>query len=51
MAYVSGLQIGEINGVKVLQHDLFTNDVVYAEVAFDMCLLKKEHLQLVPLFW
>ena len=32
----SGLQIGEINGVKVLQHDLFTNDVVYAEVVFDM---------------
>ncbi|XP_038990111.1 presequence protease 1, chloroplastic/mitochondrial-like isoform X4 [Phoenix dactylifera] len=43
-------EIGEINGVKVLQHDLFTNDVVYAEIVFDMSLLKKEHLQLVPLF-
>ncbi|KAG1366609.1 putative Presequence protease 2, chloroplastic/mitochondrial [Cocos nucifera] len=43
-------EIGEINGVKVLQHDLFTNDVVYAEVVFDMSFLKKEHLQLVPLF-
>ncbi|KAJ8471823.1 hypothetical protein OPV22_026166 [Ensete ventricosum] len=43
-------EIGEINGVKVLQHDLFTNDVVYSEVVFDMSLLKKELLQLVPLF-
>lgn len=43
-------EIGEINGVKVLQHDLFTNDVIYSEVVFDMSSLKKEQLQLVPLF-
>ncbi|KAJ0981481.1 hypothetical protein J5N97_009736 [Dioscorea zingiberensis] len=43
-------EIGEINGVKVLQHNLFTNDVLYSEVVFDMSLLKKELLQLVPLF-
>ncbi|XP_042442600.1 presequence protease 2, chloroplastic/mitochondrial-like [Zingiber officinale] len=42
--------IGEINGVKVLQHDLFTNDVLYSEIVFDLSYLKKELLQLVPLF-
>lgn len=45
------LQIGEVNGVNVLRHDLFTNDVVYSEVVFDMSPIKKELLQLVPLFW
>jgi len=50
MAY-EYMQVGEINGVKVLQHDLFTNDVVYSEVVFDMGSMKKEHLQLLPLFW
>ncbi|KAG2654224.1 hypothetical protein PVAP13_1NG489800 [Panicum virgatum] len=44
------IEVGEINGVKVLQHDLFTNDVVYSEVVFDMGSIKKEHLQLLPLF-
>ncbi|XP_074285856.1 presequence protease 2, chloroplastic/mitochondrial-like [Silene latifolia] len=43
-------EIGEINGVPVLQHDLFTNDVVYAEVAFDMSFLEQELLPFVPLF-
>ncbi|XP_042445670.1 presequence protease 1, chloroplastic/mitochondrial-like [Zingiber officinale] len=43
-------EIGEINGVKVLQHDLFTNDVLYSEIVFDLSYLKKELLQLVPLF-
>ncbi|XP_073010433.1 presequence protease 1, chloroplastic/mitochondrial isoform X1 [Typha latifolia] len=43
-------EVVEINGVKCLQHDLFTNDVVYSEVVFDMSFLKKELLQLVPLF-
>ncbi|PKA56112.1 Presequence protease 1, chloroplastic/mitochondrial [Apostasia shenzhenica] len=42
--------IGEVNGIKILHHDLFTNDVIYSEVVFDMSLLKKELLQLVPLF-
>ncbi|KAL3515262.1 hypothetical protein ACH5RR_022164 [Cinchona calisaya] len=43
-------EIGNINGVKVLQHDLFTNDVLYAEVVFNMSSLKQELLPLVPLF-
>lgn len=43
-------EIGDINGVTVLQHDLFTNDVIYAEVVFDMSFLKQELLPLVPLF-
>ncbi|GMJ03521.1 presequence protease 2 [Hibiscus trionum] len=42
--------VGDINGVKVLQHDLFTNDVLYTEVVFDMSSLKQELLPLVPLF-
>nr|KJB77679.1 hypothetical protein B456_012G150300 [Gossypium raimondii] len=43
-------EVGDINGVKVLQHDLFTNDVLYSEVVFDMSSLKQELLPLVPLF-
>ncbi|KAE8711733.1 Presequence protease 2 [Hibiscus syriacus] len=43
-------EVGDINGVKVLQHDLFTNDVLYTEVVFDMSSLKQELLPLVPLF-
>ncbi|CAI9104360.1 OLC1v1003016C2 [Oldenlandia corymbosa var. corymbosa] len=44
------IEVGNVNGVKVLQHDLFTNDVLYAEVVFDMSSLKPELLPLVPLF-
>ncbi|MFQ6648691.1 hypothetical protein Gotur_021445 [Gossypium turneri] len=43
-------EVGDINGVKVLQHDLFTNDVLYSEVVFDISSLKQELLPLVPLF-
>ncbi|OAY39086.1 presequence protease 1, chloroplastic/mitochondrial [Manihot esculenta] len=43
-------EVGDINGVKVLQHDLFTNDVLYAEVVFNMRSLKQELLPLMPLF-
>ncbi|KAK6159361.1 hypothetical protein DH2020_006675 [Rehmannia glutinosa] len=43
-------EVGDINGTKVLQHDLFTNDVLYAEVVFNMSSLKQELLPLVPLF-
>uniref|UniRef100_A0A1J3IA74 Presequence protease 1, chloroplastic/mitochondrial n=1 Tax=Noccaea caerulescens TaxID=107243 RepID=A0A1J3IA74_NOCCA len=43
-------EVGDINGVKVLRHDLFTNDIIYAEVVFDMGSLKHELLPLVPLF-
>ncbi|KAI3809495.1 hypothetical protein L1987_25471 [Smallanthus sonchifolius] len=44
------IEVGDINGVKVLQHELFTNDVLYADLAFDMTSLKPELLPLVPLF-
>ncbi|KAL5541112.1 hypothetical protein UlMin_043398 [Ulmus minor] len=44
------IEVGEIDGVKVLKHDLFTNDVLYTEVVFDMSSLKQELLPLVPLF-
>ncbi|CAA0807546.1 Presequence protease 2-chloroplastic/mitochondrial [Striga hermonthica] len=44
------MEIGDINGVKILQHDLFTNDVLYAEVVFNMSSLKQELLPLLPLF-
>ena len=36
--------------VEVLSHDMFTNDVVYAEFAFDMSAVPKDLLYLVPLF-
>ncbi|KAM1002795.1 hypothetical protein FF1_003167 [Malus domestica] len=42
--------VGDINGVKVLRHDLFTNAVLYIEVVFNMSSLKQELLPLVPLF-
>lgn len=45
------LQVSELKGSTVLRHDLFTNDVLYAEVAFDMRTVKAELLPLVPLFW
>ncbi|XP_057963754.1 presequence protease 1, chloroplastic/mitochondrial-like [Malania oleifera] len=44
------IEVGDVNGVKVLQHELFTNDVLYSEVVFDMSSLKHELLPLVPLF-
>ncbi|RWR92530.1 presequence protease 2, chloroplastic/mitochondrial [Cinnamomum micranthum f. kanehirae] len=44
------IEVGEIGGVKVLQHDLFTNDVLYTEVVFNLRPLKQELLPLVPLF-
>ncbi|CAA6674281.1 unnamed protein product [Spirodela intermedia] len=43
-------EIAKVNGVKVLQHDLFTNDVLYLEVVFDLCHLRQDLLQLIPLF-
>ncbi|KAF8410035.1 hypothetical protein HHK36_002555 [Tetracentron sinense] len=43
-------EVGDINGVTVLQHDLFTNDVLYTEIVFNMSSLKQELLPLVPLF-
>lgn len=42
--------ITQIKGTKVLQHDLFTNDVLYTEAVFDMRPLRSSLLPLVPLF-
>ncbi|BBH09543.1 presequence protease 2 [Prunus dulcis] len=39
-------EVDYINGVKVLQHDLFTNDVLYTDIVFDMSSVKQE---LIPL--
>merc|ERR1712193_361921 len=38
------------NGVKLLSHDMFTNNVVYAELAFDMSSLPAHLVHLLPLF-
>ncbi|CAB4320770.1 unnamed protein product [Prunus armeniaca] len=43
-------EVDYINGVKVLQHDLFTNDVLYTDIVFDMSSVKQELIPLVPLF-
>ncbi|KAK9286762.1 hypothetical protein L1049_015166 [Liquidambar formosana] len=43
-------EVLDINGVKVLQHDLFTNEILYTEVLFNMSSLKQELFPLVPLF-
>jgi Zn-dependent M16 (insulinase) family peptidase len=43
--------VGELKGTTVLWHDLFTNDVLYAEVAFNLRTVKAELLPLIPLFW
>ncbi|KAM1043452.1 hypothetical protein ACFX2J_034508 [Malus domestica] len=40
-----------LNGVKVLQHDFFTNDVLSVDIVFHMGSLKQELLPLVPIFW
>nr|XP_043634383.1 presequence protease 1, chloroplastic/mitochondrial-like [Erigeron canadensis] len=44
------IEVADINGAKVLQHDLPTNDVLYADLAFDSTSLKSELLPLLPLF-
>ncbi|KAL3690174.1 hypothetical protein R1sor_016483 [Riccia sorocarpa] len=44
------ITVGQINGTTVLSHDIFTNDVLYTEVAFDMSTIKADLLPLMPLF-
>ncbi|KAK9287309.1 hypothetical protein L1049_015722 [Liquidambar formosana] len=44
------MEVGDINGTKVLQHKLDTHNVLYTEVVFNMSSLKQELLPLVPLF-
>ncbi|KAJ4840567.1 Presequence protease 1, chloroplastic/mitochondrial [Turnera subulata] len=43
-------EVGDVNGVKVLQHNLFTDDILHSEVVFNMRSLKQELLPLLPLF-
>ena len=43
-------EVTQVQGVTVLQHDLFTNDVLYAEAALDMHPVPAQLLPLVPLF-
>ncbi|KAJ4828817.1 Presequence protease 1, chloroplastic/mitochondrial [Turnera subulata] len=43
-------EVGDINGVKVLQHNLFTDGILHGEVVFSMRSLKQELLPLMPLF-
>lgn len=40
----------ESQGVQLLSHELFTNDVLYMEVALDMKPLPADLLPLMPLF-
>ncbi|EFJ20990.1 hypothetical protein SELMODRAFT_152047 [Selaginella moellendorffii] len=44
------IAIGEMHGATMLRHDIFTNDVLYAEVAFELRTVPSELLPLVPLF-
>ncbi|KAH7422556.1 hypothetical protein KP509_12G014200 [Ceratopteris richardii] len=44
------MDIGDIKGTTVLRHDLFTNDVLYADLAFDMSYIDAELLPLILLF-
>ena len=43
-------EIAQIQGVDVLQHELSTNDVLYAQAALDMHSVPADLLPLVPLF-
>ncbi|MCO5572009.1 hypothetical protein L7F22_025760 [Adiantum nelumboides] len=44
------LDVGDIRGTTVLRHEIFTNDVLYADLAFDMSFVDSKLLPLVPLF-
>eukprot|EP01018_Ginkgo_biloba_P012686 Gb_28266 [translate_table: standard] len=47
---MSTLKMLADEGMKILQRNLFTNDALYAEIAFDMHPLRPDLLRLVPLF-
>lgn len=42
--------VSQLNGATLLQHDLFTNDVLYLEAALDLHPVPAHLLPLVPLF-
>ncbi|KAJ7560363.1 hypothetical protein O6H91_04G126700 [Diphasiastrum complanatum] len=43
-------EVGELCGSTILCHDLFTNDVLYTEVVFDLRTVRSDLLPFVPLF-
>jgi len=42
--------VDESNGATILRHDLFTNDVLYVEAAFELKTVPADLLPLLPLF-
>jgi Zn-dependent M16 (insulinase) family peptidase len=44
------IDIAEHNGAKILYHDLFTNGILYLDLAFNLQVLSQELLPYVPLF-
>ncbi|KAG0504691.1 hypothetical protein M758_N025800 [Ceratodon purpureus] len=44
------IEVGNMKGSTILRHDLFTNEVLYTEVVFDMRTVRADLLPLVPLF-
>lgn len=43
-------EVAEVNGVRTLHHDLFTNGIVYLDVAFNLRTLPQDLLPYFPLF-
>ena len=39
------------SGATILRHDLFTNDVLYVDLAFNMTGLPARLIPYLPLFW
>jgi presequence protease len=44
------IEVAEIEGAKVLHHDLFTNRIAYVDLGFDMSALPQEYLPYISLF-
>eukprot|EP00246_Nothoceros_aenigmaticus_P001222 TRINITY_DN11663_c0_g1_i1.p1 TRINITY_DN11663_c0_g1~~TRINITY_DN11663_c0_g1_i1.p1 ORF type:complete len:1083 (+),score=216.91 TRINITY_DN11663_c0_g1_i1:65-3313(+) len=44
------IAVDHLKEATILRHDLFTNDVLYAEIGFDLRTVKPDLLPLVPLF-
>mmetsp|Transcript_5115 Transcript_5115/g.5246 ORF Transcript_5115/g.5246 Transcript_5115/m.5246 type:complete len:809 (+) Transcript_5115:63-2489(+) len=42
--------VTQLDGGKVVSHDLVTSGILYADVAFDFSYIKEEDLELLPLF-
>jgi Zn-dependent M16 (insulinase) family peptidase len=44
------LEVSETNGVRLLHHDLFTNGILYLDLAFDLRSLSQHLIPYLPLF-